>query len=821
MNRFRNRFYDIKDPKTKNDQAAESTVEKSEIGLTNSSSKHRHPVYRDPTISDKALDLFSQSLNSLQPALSSARTPRRRTARRKEPGQVSWDEAVETIESADPILYAGILADARFQKETLNNSIPHSDGQSLESAQSSDLGSPDFDDLGTDTDAEDDNDSIDDEICCICDDFSHGNMIACDNDHCTRGWFHFDCVGIQVAPEGSWYCPWCTRIIERRSGQQDLSAIDNAAAMRKMVDNVPQPSRRLDRIVPNSQSSATALLSSPARPWGIPTVGTPAHVHSNIIRNTFDLAYGFSDDEDDRCPSMRQPRTPPREEDDLAMLSPISYSSSTATTPRIEAFAINNKEDEIMLCADPVSPGCKLLQDEYPDEAHRRMAMNQDSLCPSGTSIQLSTLVSRAMNWDRVRPGDVHGTISNAGNVPTPSHILLESFQGPHNGPSPNADLPACHLPPFTMQAENQRLPNIPVIGHVHSTNVGSNSMPFESFFGTSSNPCAGPARVTKDREQASAPLISCNIDLSKGAHAEPTSTSGVALGTAQPNANSEDKTPLVIHPPAQTMEQLDPQLTDQDSKQATVINTNMPVIEVEANPVSTVATTSAEQSQQSNKSILLARNRSESAGELEVDELSIESPDHSHALLSSRSDNLKSTLNPAMRAERRLTPLHTSKRPTRITPRSGSKTEIRSEVSISKPAATTPKPRLTGNTLTASNHSTSRISRPSSLRASLSLLHDDEHEIAAWLRDENRAPAASDSSPALSIYSRKRKENQLAGLSNAAAGKRAKVFATTVGVDAGGDATHKAVSGPVGEGKGLKDRTFAFSPRGSRIIGV
>lgn len=34
-------------------------------------------------------------------------------------------------------------------------------------------------------------------------------MIACDNPNCRVEWFHFDCVGITVAPKGNWYCPDC------------------------------------------------------------------------------------------------------------------------------------------------------------------------------------------------------------------------------------------------------------------------------------------------------------------------------------------------------------------------------------------------------------------------------------------------------------------------------------------------------------------------------------------------------------------------------------------------------------------------------------
>jgi hypothetical protein len=34
-------------------------------------------------------------------------------------------------------------------------------------------------------------------------------MIGCDGDDCKIEWFHFECVGILMAPKGKWYCPEC------------------------------------------------------------------------------------------------------------------------------------------------------------------------------------------------------------------------------------------------------------------------------------------------------------------------------------------------------------------------------------------------------------------------------------------------------------------------------------------------------------------------------------------------------------------------------------------------------------------------------------
>lgn len=34
-------------------------------------------------------------------------------------------------------------------------------------------------------------------------------MIACDGDDCAIEWFHFECIGIMVPPQGKWFCPEC------------------------------------------------------------------------------------------------------------------------------------------------------------------------------------------------------------------------------------------------------------------------------------------------------------------------------------------------------------------------------------------------------------------------------------------------------------------------------------------------------------------------------------------------------------------------------------------------------------------------------------
>ena len=44
---------------------------------------------------------------------------------------------------------------------------------------------------------------------CFCQNVSHGNMVACDNDACKFEWFHWGCVGVTKEPAGKWFCPDC------------------------------------------------------------------------------------------------------------------------------------------------------------------------------------------------------------------------------------------------------------------------------------------------------------------------------------------------------------------------------------------------------------------------------------------------------------------------------------------------------------------------------------------------------------------------------------------------------------------------------------
>ena len=53
----------------------------------------------------------------------------------------------------------------------------------------------------------------DTKLYCYCqsphDDVSE--MIGCDAPGCKLEWFHFECVGIMIPPEGEWFCPDCAK----------------------------------------------------------------------------------------------------------------------------------------------------------------------------------------------------------------------------------------------------------------------------------------------------------------------------------------------------------------------------------------------------------------------------------------------------------------------------------------------------------------------------------------------------------------------------------------------------------------------------------
>lgn len=55
----------------------------------------------------------------------------------------------------------------------------------------------------------------DNNVWCICQQKSEGDMVACDNKSCPYEWFHYKCVGITAPPRGKWFCPICTKNARR------------------------------------------------------------------------------------------------------------------------------------------------------------------------------------------------------------------------------------------------------------------------------------------------------------------------------------------------------------------------------------------------------------------------------------------------------------------------------------------------------------------------------------------------------------------------------------------------------------------------------
>lgn len=47
---------------------------------------------------------------------------------------------------------------------------------------------------------------------CYCQtDIEGSKLIGCDNPICAIQWFHMDCLKLDAAPKGKWFCPTCWR----------------------------------------------------------------------------------------------------------------------------------------------------------------------------------------------------------------------------------------------------------------------------------------------------------------------------------------------------------------------------------------------------------------------------------------------------------------------------------------------------------------------------------------------------------------------------------------------------------------------------------
>lgn len=75
-----------------------------------------------------------------------------------------------------------------------------------------------FDDYSDEDDFEDEDEQSGAEaIYCICQQVSFGEMIACDNaESCPYEWFHYECVGLNAPPKGTWYCPICAPKMKKK-----------------------------------------------------------------------------------------------------------------------------------------------------------------------------------------------------------------------------------------------------------------------------------------------------------------------------------------------------------------------------------------------------------------------------------------------------------------------------------------------------------------------------------------------------------------------------------------------------------------------------
>ncbi|KFA79353.1 hypothetical protein S40288_03570 [Stachybotrys chartarum IBT 40288] len=75
---------------------------------------------------------------------------------------------------------------------------------------------------------------------CYCNKASHGEMIACDSEDCSREWFHLACVGLTTPPKASeeWYCETCTKRLKIHG---PASSVEGANAVElNHVSNYPQ-----------------------------------------------------------------------------------------------------------------------------------------------------------------------------------------------------------------------------------------------------------------------------------------------------------------------------------------------------------------------------------------------------------------------------------------------------------------------------------------------------------------------------------------------------------------------------------------------------
>lgn len=97
---------------------------------------------------------------------------------------------------------------------------------------------------------------------CICGRGFDSFMIACDSMGCSIEWFHFDCVGIDAAPDGPWFCPDCCgeSFLEPIKIRKRLCAGRGHGRRKKFKENPPHYNNETGS--GNSSNSNTGSSSS-------------------------------------------------------------------------------------------------------------------------------------------------------------------------------------------------------------------------------------------------------------------------------------------------------------------------------------------------------------------------------------------------------------------------------------------------------------------------------------------------------------------------------------------------------------------------------
>lgn len=98
---------------------------------------------------------------------------------------------------------------------------------------------------------------------CICKDISYGDMIMCDNARCETQWFHFVCVGLNAAPKGKWFCPFCVDSKKKKKEKQlNMILSSNSLASPSPLTSVNKGQSSADFLQSSQQSSASPFLSA-------------------------------------------------------------------------------------------------------------------------------------------------------------------------------------------------------------------------------------------------------------------------------------------------------------------------------------------------------------------------------------------------------------------------------------------------------------------------------------------------------------------------------------------------------------------------------